>query len=167
MDKKVIILSGASGSGKSTFARSFSCTVCSADTFFTSPDGTYDFNPNELDRAHADCFRHFLGSLEGTDETVVVDNTNTRLEELTPYVLAAHAFCIKPKIITVFPWQFAPLIRGATPSERNYAMNEEQLIQFLFNRNTHGVPQNTIGRQLHNLRRRILPHRWQHEFAFV
>ena len=171
MDRKVIILSGLSGSGKSTYASALGGVVCSADDFFVNDDGSYVFNPTKLQDAHAYCFRSFLEALQGTNETVVVDNTNTRVEEISPYVLASHAFGIEPKIITVIPWQFAPTaacMQSRNPfMERNFAMSEDQLIQFLYNRNRHGVGQYAISRQLNNITKRLLPGWWNHEFVIV
>lgn len=171
MDRKVIILSGLSGSGKSTYANALGGVVCSADDFFVNDDGKYVFDPAKLQDAHAYCFRSFLEALQGTNETIVVDNTNTRVEEISPYVLASHAFGIEPKIVTVIPWQFAPAaacLQSKNPfMERNFAMSEDQLIAFLSNRNSHGVGSYGISRQLNNITKRLLPAWWNHEFVIV
>ena len=62
---KLIIMRGLPGSGKSKVVREIiakaindhqhSAIVCSADQFFTNPDGEYNFNPSMIAQAHMDC----------------------------------------------------------------------------------------------------------------
>lgn len=115
---KMVIMRGISGSGKSTFVET-SCkalgyhqdnskmggrqaykvfsregandiVVCSAD-FWHITDGEYRFDVRNLSTAHRECFRAALRALErGSD--VVIDNTNTQLDEMSPYVALAGAF---------------------------------------------------------------------------
>ena len=77
----VIILSGSSGSGKSTYARTL---------------------PASFPKHTGACFRRFIQLLQHTDEnTIVVDNTNTTTEEIAPYVLGAQAFGATCEIVTL------------------------------------------------------------------
>jgi predicted kinase len=89
---KMTILRGISGSGKSTYATKKypAAIICSADDYFVS-DGEYHFDPTKIAEAHANCFRQAITSLiAGKD--VVIDNTNTRIWEMSPYILLAQAF---------------------------------------------------------------------------
>lgn len=86
----VKILSGISGSGKSTYARRHRGVIVSADDYFVR-DGAYRFNPARLSSAHATCFARYLGALDDGHPLVIVDNTNTTAVEIAPYVLAAQA----------------------------------------------------------------------------
>lgn len=102
--RRVIILQGVSGSGKSTFARNIAdklrfgyktVTIVSADDYFTT-NGVYTFRPEKLTQAHAACFRNFLEALQFRNDPtcVIVDNTNTTHVEIAPYILAARAMFV-------------------------------------------------------------------------
>lgn len=140
---KVVILRGVSGSGKTTFAVENypNALVCSADQYFYTPDGEYEFKPHLLSEAHVACFSKFLLMLQANhnaDVTLVVDNTNSTICELSPYYMAA---CVYGAQITV--------IRTDCRSE------------IAANRNRHGVPMHTIQ----NMRNRFepLPGYWVRE----
>lgn len=96
---KVTILRGISGSGKSTFAKENypSAVVCSADDYFMV-DGEYKFDFTKLSQAHGTCFKKAAEALEfGQD--VVVDNTNTQVWEMSPYVLLAQSYNAEIEIV--------------------------------------------------------------------
>ena len=95
----VVLLQGVSGSGKSTVAKRLvdearsqgrTAVVVSADHYFEK-DGEYKFDGRYLEAAHATCFKRFQEALASRVDLVVVDNTATKLERLTPYVLATSA----------------------------------------------------------------------------
>ena len=153
--KEVIILSGISGSGKSTYAdelceRKYTgkniCTV-SADHYFMILDSYY-FDPKKLGRAHAQCLRNYTEALLGgrADEAdvIIVDNTNTTVVELAPYVALASAYEAKVTLVTV---EVGP---------ETAAM-----------RNRHGVPLITIQAQADNLRKRNCPRFWDIEYINI
>ena len=92
MKKKVIILSGVSGNGKSfvadLFAESFKglTVVCCADDYFTNSDGLYNFNPAKIGAAHQQCKDKFLSALLDFDtENIIIANTNTSRKEFKHY----------------------------------------------------------------------------------
>jgi len=93
--KKVIILRGVSGSGKSTQVYNIQdqykmgCRVCSADDYFIQ-DGEYKFNISKLSQAHVACFGKFLNGMRFSNELIIVDNTFTRIWEVENYIKAAH-----------------------------------------------------------------------------
>ena len=93
---KVIILSGAPGSGKSKLAKEIhkeqqfvsSSVIVSADDFMME-DGEYKFDVSKLSHCHEACYAKFVESLVYEVDTVIVDNTNTEAWEMTPYVALA------------------------------------------------------------------------------
>lgn len=98
MNKLVILLVGASGSGKSTWTEQFlkdhpeaSHKVVSADFYFVQADGTYRFDHTKLGHAHGACERAFEIALESRTDIILVDNTNTRARERKTYVKKAKA----------------------------------------------------------------------------
>jgi predicted kinase len=164
--RKVVVLSGLSGSGKSTYARNLildhlgiqvgeevtlehilavmpdddqRCTIsyCSADRYFMK-DGEYQFNPAELSAAHNSCFLAYISALLEEKELVIVDNTNLSPVEIAPYMLAAGAYDYEAEIITL---------------RCSMAMAYE--------RNVHGVPERGIENQWVALNSRQLPPWWK------
>lgn len=153
--RKVIVMSGVSGSGKSTYIQdvilgrtvkgnvtSFnspaSFVVVSADDYFIDSEGVYKFDPTKLSDAHGRCFLHFILGMESECELVVVDNTNTTDVEIAPYILGAQAFGYEVEIRTL-------------------------RIPFLYahQRNTHGVSAQGVEAQFRRLQSRKLPPWWK------
>jgi predicted kinase len=93
MTKRVVVIRGISGSGKSTYARTHypGAPVCSADDYFIGEDGVYRFAPIKLGEAHRSCMRKFLDQIAAGTDTIVVDNTHTRVWEFSPYAAVADA----------------------------------------------------------------------------
>lgn len=100
---KVIILSGASGAGKTTEANRLETTltadgetvlIVSAQNFFLDEEtGEYEFNPTKLEEAHGECLYDFTEALRGEDITVlIVDNANLTENEIAPYLRLATAY---------------------------------------------------------------------------
>ncbi len=128
---QVVVLVGASGAGKSTYARAYvdqDYIVCSADHAFVV-DGIYKFAANRLSEAHGMCFRQAIESLLA-GRSVVVDNTNTTTEEIAPYILLAQSMGAECVVIHV-------------PGPVDLA------------RNVHGVPVSTVQAQLTRIARTL------------
>src|SRR6266404_1036637 len=95
--KTVLILSGISGSGKTTYAQKLQkenpdAVRVSADNYFMSPTGDYRFDVTILGEAHAACYRAFKFFLAAGVDLIIVDNTNTTIREMKGYMnLAAEA----------------------------------------------------------------------------
>ena len=93
---KLIIVRGAMGSGKSTFAKrltrslikfGYSPTdIChfEADQFFEDEEGHYNFDPTKLWLAHKQCLEKTKKCLL-RDKIVIVANTFATKKELKPY----------------------------------------------------------------------------------
>lgn len=172
--RKVVVLSGTSGSGKSTYARKLilehlgiqvgdevslehilavmpdddpRCTISyvSADRWFMK-DGEYRFNPAELSQAHNSCFLAYISALLEEKELVIVDNTNTSEVEIAPYMLAAGAYDYEAEIITLTP---------------GHTMNWVDYYAQCAKRNAHGVGFETIKAQHKRLVNRNLPPWWK------
>ena len=148
--KQVIVLQGISGSGKSTFGRKLATeakgTTCvvSADHYFEIT-GTYRFDPKLLGEAHGACFKAFLEALEARVSLIVVDNTNTRIEEVSPYFLGV---------------QMANL---GLISEEQYAIKIVQVscdVSVAARRNVHNVSSSIILRMAGNIATCQFPPWW-------
>ena len=118
MSKRVIIMRGISGSGKSTYIYNHhpGAYVCSADQFFER-DGVYQFDSRKLGEAHRWCYNKFLTALSDWRDPIVIDNTNTQLFEFYGYAQLAWAHGYNVEVV-----------RMDTPVEVAAA------------RNLHGVP---------------------------
>lgn len=93
----LIIMQGASGSGKSTVAKTIkamleaagkSVKICSTDEQF-EVDGVYKFDPSKIAAYHAINQKKCRYALEW-DQSAIVDNTNTQAWEAKPYVQMAQ-----------------------------------------------------------------------------
>ncbi len=162
---RVVILSGVSGSGKSTSARKLwndlepgnYCKVVSADDFFMV-DGEYKFDPTKLSDAHGKCFREYISVLndgvhtasgfKSSYDLVVVDNTNTTAVEIAPYILGAQAYGWEVEILTVM-------------------CETEADIKACAARNAHGVSFEGVLRQHTNLKMRQLMPWWKNTVVRV
>jgi len=87
----MILMQGASGSGKSTVAKELAvvhnAVVYSTDDIFAET-GTYIFNPKLLGINHRKNLDRTVEALKA-GKNVIVDNTNTQRWECKPYVEAA------------------------------------------------------------------------------
>lgn len=141
---RVVVLSGISGSGKSTYAEKLKsdaggcAAIVSADQFFENEAGVYSFDKNLLDQAHQHCFRNFMAAIEIRTPLIIVANTNCNTYEISPYFLAAKAFGYDPELVTIM-----------------------QDVKVCEQRNSHGVNSTIISRQLKNIQNRYLPASWK------
>lgn len=121
--KQVVVMRGVSGSGKSTYiGKHFpDAYVVSADHYFIGKSGEYVFDRNKLGAAHGQCKHKFLAALKKGTPLIVVDNTNTKLFEMKPYVKAAKEAGYE-----------VSFVRLETP------------VSVAAKRNTHGVPEEAV-----------------------
>lgn len=142
----LLILRGSSGSGKSTFTEMLrkiepDLVHCSADFIHLDSSGVYRFNPSKLGEGHGQCFRMAIESMQAQKGLVVVDNTNTSLVELAPYVAAGQAFGYR-----------TALVRLTVPTSVAAA------------RNVHGVPTDTVKSMVDRMQKPL--NRWPSETVF-
>ena len=103
----VVVMRGLPGSGKSLLAwklaRLFKDSgVVSADDAFITKEGVYQFDPKELQRAHQACFYNFLLGVQKDKYFLnVVDNTNIRTLEASPYMLAGSSHDYQTILVTI------------------------------------------------------------------
>ncbi len=89
MKRNLIVLSGVSGSGKSTFAHliAYPACICCADDFYTDKDGNYNFDITKIGQAHKACQSKFDDALKDEVITnIVISNTNTKPSDYKYYV---------------------------------------------------------------------------------
>ena len=100
--RKVTILRGVPGSGKSTIAREMNVPTVSADHYMVDADGNYNFDPARLQYAHRECLSEYMRHmLEWGTPHVIVDNTNITAVECAPYVAIAQAIGADVEVLTI------------------------------------------------------------------
>lgn len=141
----VYILCGPSGAGKSTYTKQLialhgaeNVGRCSADDFFMK-DGVYNFHPSKLGQAHAESQASFRKQLFSGVKHIVVDNTNTRIWEMKPYVNTAKKVHDANLVFVMF--------RGHDAAE-------------LAKRNVHGVPKDVIKGMIDRVDNLVIPEDW-------
>ena len=139
---RVIILVGASGAGKSTWIEK-NCPqahVVSADKFFLV-DGVHKFDVTKMDKAHAYALRNFILYCATAKDLIVVDNTNTTIQEIAPYIAVANAY---------------------EADELEIVWFGTDRIKDLVRRNVHNVQEHTIRRHIDNMAKTKMfwPHYW-------
>lgn len=90
-----------------------------------------------LGAAHGACFRAAVQAAQ-LRKTVIVDNTNTTVAEVSPYIMLAQAYGLQPIILRI---QADPEVCAA--------------------RNTHAVPRDVIYRLAEHLRQFTAPAHWK------
>lgn len=144
---KMFIMQGLPGSGKSHWARlalelNPGAIIVSTDDY----PGLYirdtqgrvvGFNSHLLGRAHGACFKGAIYHAQNS-RTVIVDNTNTTLAEMAPYVMVAAAYGLTPIICRVTADPDLCAARG-----------------------THNVPRDVINRLSEHLRQFVAPAHWK------
>lgn len=130
---KLVLLRGPSSTGKSTIASYLSSvpghrvSFHETDKFFVDENGVYRFDANLLAKAHAWNQQEVRMQMLCKTQLVVVSNTFIKRWEMKYYLDLANAFGYEVEIIrTPEPWD----------------------AEMLFNRNKHGVPLDTIKRQI-------------------
>jgi len=123
--KKAIILQGLPGSGKTTWAESYSInddvSIISTDDFFTV-NGEYVYDPLKAQESHESTFTRWQQACWAGRQTLILSNTNTTRWEMSPYVMLAK-------------------ISGYEVSFYTF----ECSVAASLKRNVHGVPSGTVS----------------------
>lgn len=94
---KLIIVRGAMGAGKSTFANKLKAKyikfgyaptdiqICEADQFFMDEEGNYNFDASKLWIAHKTCLKKAIKGMR-SGKIVIVANTFATHKEMEPYI---------------------------------------------------------------------------------
>jgi predicted kinase len=92
MEKKLILLRGLPGAGKSTFAKSFGdARHFEADMYHVGEDGVYRWKPENVKAAHEWCRRN-VELIMSYGKDVVVSNTFTQKWEMDEYYELAKKY---------------------------------------------------------------------------
>ena len=93
MSKKLILLRGITGSGKSTRAKQLvdQGQIFSTDDYFMV-DGKYKFDASQLGVYHNKNVNRAKSAMIGGVSPVVIDNTNLTLRDMRPYLELAKEF---------------------------------------------------------------------------
>lgn len=139
----VIILRGITGSGKSTYWRTYwpSARAVSADFFFER-DGKYLFDPARLAKVHQHCWASFMKLLQEGAPLIVVDNTNLTAAEIAPYMMSAQA---------------AHLLNPQSPRYEVHVVTLSCPTELAVLRGTHGVAHWRVGAMQQQLWSNPLP----------
>jgi len=142
--KIIWIMRGLPGSGKSTEVRKIcvqalqngaqEIAICSTDSFFLDKDDNYVFDADKLGAYHGANQYKVLKHMRMGTSVIVVDNTNTTLKEMQPYIDLAH---LHGYIIYYH-------LSGASHLHTNDGVFSKDYIDMCVKRNTHGVPRETI-----------------------
>ncbi|MBI4919502.1 ATP-binding protein [archaeon] len=98
MSKKLILMRGLPGSGKSTIANSLDGLVLSTDDFFIKK-GVYKFNVRQAGIAHGWNQKRAKDAMSRGESLVIIDNTNITASEMKPYVKMALNYGYKVEIL--------------------------------------------------------------------
>ena len=149
---KIVIMRGIPGSGKSTYiyklepTSGYAKVICSADDFFIDTNCNYNFDPSKLDQAHKYCYKKFINSLKNPIiGLLIVDNTNIRLHEMSPYIRYAQIYMNHTDDIDI--------------------VRCECSVENAMQRNVHSVPFKSIKR-MKNRMEKILPY-WPKERVII
>ena len=93
--KKLFIIRGLPGAGKSTLAKSIGVVEhYEADMYFVAPDGSYQFDVTRIKDAHQWCKDLVMMAMKRDEPKVVVSNTFTQEWEMEAYYELAAKFGI-------------------------------------------------------------------------
>lgn len=99
--RTMILMIGIPGSGKSTKATAIreeavanlmSVEKCSADDFFMTANGIYNFDRTKLFKAHSTCQGKARKAMQTGIQLVIIDNTNINMKDRRDYLEMAKEY---------------------------------------------------------------------------
>lgn len=99
MERKLYIVRGLPGGGKSTFAKSLGGVHYEADMYFMDENSEYKFDASKLKDAHNWCRHKVMDAMKDGEPIVVVSNTFTQEWEMEAYKILGEE--LGYKIFTV------------------------------------------------------------------
>lgn len=90
--KKLFIIRGIPGSGKTTKAHSLTPHVFEADDYFTDSYGNYNYDAQFISDAHFQCQQRVLRAMQEEKTPIAVSNTFIRHSEYKIYQVFASEF---------------------------------------------------------------------------
>jgi len=133
MDKKLVIMRGIQGCGKSSLAKELGKNgkIFSTDGYFMR-DGKYDFNINQLGIAHIWNRNRVEEAMKQNEPLIVVDNCNIKIKDFRNYLLLAKNYNYKVEFAEP---NWSPELK--TPEGKwNF--------DFIKGRNVHNVPDDVV-----------------------
>jgi len=145
MNKKLILLRGIPGSGKSTKAKQLASPlyICEADDYWLNCVGDYLFVPEKIGKAHAWCQNKVSLLMMAKRDTIVISNTNITRKDRQVYIDMAKDNGYEVEIVLPdSPWfnEILPRIRNKTFTDAD--------VQCFVDKNTHNVPFEAIKRMM-------------------
>jgi len=133
--RKIILLNGIPGAGKTTYTKTLppSAVICSADHGMMVGD-KYVFHPRKLGPAHKACKTKAFAAIARGEPLVVIDNTNIKFRDFKEYIDAGKAAGYEIEIVRL---DCAP--------------------EIAIKRGTHNVPADVVRRMASDLASRKLP----------
>lgn len=98
MAKKLFIIRGIPGSGKTTLAKKITPYVFEADDFFMK-SGQYKFDKSSLTQAHESCQESVRSAMSIGVYPIAVSNTFVRKWEYRPYLDLANEYGYQYEVI--------------------------------------------------------------------
>lgn len=145
-NKTLLIMRGIPSSGKSTTIKQLvpNDQIFSADKFFER-SGTYVFDRNLLGVAHNTCKSGVEKAMSDGKTPIAVDNTNTTVKEVVPYIDLAEKYGYKVVFVESKRPEWVKTSELLKNKEQNWTELEEMAEFFyLDNKKTHNVPKETI-----------------------
>lgn len=109
-NRVMVILRGIPGCGKSTFGAFLffiDCAAkddpvrCSADQWMVDKTGNYQFDPKKLGYCHKMCQESAENACKMNIPLVIIENTNTKMDEMKPYLKIAETYGYMVFVLTV------------------------------------------------------------------